>query len=563
MSDDRTPEQIAAEIIARARTENNGKAKPLKITRNQGAAILDGAFAFLKRFVAYPSEHAHVAHVLWIAHAHLMSAWESTPRLAFLSPEPASGKTRSMEVSELLVPDPVAAVNVTPAYLFRKCGSEDGPPTILFDEIDSVFGPKARENEELRALLNSGHRRGATAGRCVVRGKIVETEEISSYAAVALAGLGWLPDTILSRSVIIRMRRRAPEERIEAFRRRVHAPVGEALRRRLAGWAATILDEATDARPDMPAGVEDRDADVWEPLLAVADIAGGDWPQRARDAAVKLVAVARQAEPSLNIRLLGDLRTIFMDRLDVVLHSTPPGLPTKTILSVLPELEDAPWGDLKGKPITDHQLARRLRHYEIRSKNIRPEGGSECKGYDYAELGELWRRYLPPLADKPVASVATVESPENEAFSATDMQSGAVADSPEPSHDSPYATVPTADETACDGSSGAETPHEMGLATVATDATDLAGGGGDEPGLTWHTVDRLANEVEEWAYANRDKVRTDQASVIEAEIRRRVIGAGVLPETVAIETERVMTSLFEGREAAGALSDGKKQSCQK
>src|SRR6516162_7105364 len=179
MSDDRTPEQIAAEIIAKAKTKNNGKAKPPKIARNQGAAILDGVFVFLKRFVAYPSEHAHIAHVLWIAHTHLMSAWESTPRLAFLSPEPASGKTRSMEVSELLVPDPVAAVNVTPAYMFRKCGSEDGSPTILFDEIDTVFGAKAREHEELRALLNSGHRRGATAGRCVVRGRIVETEEIS------------------------------------------------------------------------------------------------------------------------------------------------------------------------------------------------------------------------------------------------------------------------------------------------------------------------------------------------------------------------------------------------
>jgi hypothetical protein len=124
----------------------------------------------VKRFIIYPSEHAPVAHVLWIAHAHLMSAWESTPRIAFLSPEPASGKTRSMEVSELLVPDPVAAVNVTPAYMFRKCGSDSGPPTILFDEIDTVFGAKAKEHEELRALLNSGHRRGATAGRCVVRG---------------------------------------------------------------------------------------------------------------------------------------------------------------------------------------------------------------------------------------------------------------------------------------------------------------------------------------------------------------------------------------------------------
>jgi hypothetical protein len=320
---------------------------PPHVDRGEGAALLDDVHKF-KRFIAYPSEHAQVAHVLWIAHAHLMSAWESTPRIAFLSPEPASGKTRSMEVTELLVPDPVAAVNVTPAYMFRKCGSEGSSPTILFDEIDTVFGAKAKEHEELRALLNSGHRRGATAGRCIVRGKIVETEEISSYAAVALAGLGWLPDTILSRSIIVRMRRRAPDEKVEAFRRRVHAPGGEALRRRLAGWAVTIVDEVTEARPDMPAGVEDRGADMWEPLLAIADIAGGEWPKRARAAAVALVAVTHEVEPSLNLRLVADLRTVFGETEE---------LATKTILAQLCALEDAPWKDLKGKPISDNQLA--------------------------------------------------------------------------------------------------------------------------------------------------------------------------------------------------------------
>ena len=175
---EKTPEQIAEEALAKAKGKANGKTPPPHVGREQGAALLSDVSEFLKRFIVYPSEHAQVAHTLWIAHAHVMDAW-GTPRIAFLSPEPASGKTRSMEVSELLVPDPVAAVNVTPAYMFRKCGSEDGPPTILFDEIDTVFGAKAKEHEELRALLNSGHRRGATAGRCVVRGKIVETEEIS------------------------------------------------------------------------------------------------------------------------------------------------------------------------------------------------------------------------------------------------------------------------------------------------------------------------------------------------------------------------------------------------
>src|SRR4051794_35461197 len=157
-----------------------------RFTRPSAAELLDDVHALLGRFVAYPSEAAHVAHTLWIVHAHLMEAWESTPRIAFLSPEPGSGKTRALEISELLVPRPVEAVNVRPAYLFRKVADEAGRPTILFDEIDTVFGPKAKDNEEIRGLLNAGHRRGAVAGRCSTRGKIVVTEEIPAYCAVAL-----------------------------------------------------------------------------------------------------------------------------------------------------------------------------------------------------------------------------------------------------------------------------------------------------------------------------------------------------------------------------------------
>src|SRR5262249_18568017 len=122
---EKTPEQIADEIIAEANAGPKARRKkPARVARGEGAALLEEVRGFLPRFIAYPSAHAHVAHVLWTAHAHLMEAWESTPRIAFLSPEPASGKTRSMEVTELLVPNPVAAVNVTPAYLFRKVGGE-------------------------------------------------------------------------------------------------------------------------------------------------------------------------------------------------------------------------------------------------------------------------------------------------------------------------------------------------------------------------------------------------------------------------------------------------------
>src|SRR5262249_7819392 len=174
------------------------------------ARILDAIHVFLGRLVIYPSKEACDAHVLWIAHTHCMDAWGSTPRIAFLSPEPRSGKTRALEVSELLVPNAVEAVNMSPAYIFRKIGDENGLPTLLHDEIDTLFGPKAKDNEDIRGLYNAGHRRGAFVGRCVVHGKKVLTEEIPAFSALALAGLGWLPDTLLSRSIIMRMRRRAP-----------------------------------------------------------------------------------------------------------------------------------------------------------------------------------------------------------------------------------------------------------------------------------------------------------------------------------------------------------------
>ncbi|HWC35813.1 MAG TPA: DUF3631 domain-containing protein [Mycobacteriales bacterium] len=362
------------------------------------ADLLDDVEAFVTRFVAYPSEAAVVAVVLWCAHAHLLDSFESTPRLAHLSPEPGSGKSRSLEVIELLVPRPVLAVNVTPAYLFRKVGGDEGRATVLFDEIDTVFGPKAKDNEDIRGLLNAGHRRGATAGRCVVRGKTVETEELPAYAAVAIAGLGdSLPDTIMTRSVVVRMRRRAPHERVEPFRHRLHAPEGHALRDRLERWASEVRAEVTEAWPQIPPGVEDRNADVWEPLLAVADAAGGHWPVRARVAAVTFVTQSADRAWTLGVRLLDDLRTIFdSENVD--------GLHTQTLLDRLCELEEAPWGDLRGRPLDARGLARRLKAYDVEPKPVRI-GDVVLRGYRREDLADAWSRYLPA---PPTGGVTTV-----------------------------------------------------------------------------------------------------------------------------------------------------------
>jgi hypothetical protein len=349
--------------------------------------ILDQIHGFLARFIAYPSDHAHLAHTLWVAHTHVMDAWDSTPRLAFLSPEPGSGKTRALEITELLVPNAVEAVNVTPAYLFRKVGDDKAKPTILFDEIDTIFGPRAKDNEEIRGLLNAGHRQGAMAGRCVVKGKVVTTEEIPAYCAVALAGIGDLPDTVLTRSITVKMRRRAPTEYIEPYRRRIHAPEGEKLRVELARWTSAHESRLSEAWPEMPSGIVDREADVWEPLLAVADAAGEEWPELARFAARALVTEARESPASMGIRLLSDLFEIFNG------HEV---MSTDDLLKALHGVEESPWDDLYGKPLNPRGLSQRLRKYEVSSKTVRLPVGT-AKGYARADLWDVWQRYTPEL----------------------------------------------------------------------------------------------------------------------------------------------------------------------
>lgn len=370
--------------------------------------VLANVETFLRRFVAYPSEHCAVAHVLWIAHTWVMDSWENTPRIGFLSPEPGSGKSRALEVTELLVPRPVHAVNVTPAYLFRKVSDEDGLPTILYDEIDTVFGAKAKDNEDIRGMLNAGTRRGATAGRCVIRGKTVETEELPAYCAVAVAGLNDLPDTIQTRTIVVRMRRRAPSERVEPFRHRVHEAEGHEIRERLADWITPNQASLQAAWPEMPASIEDRNADCWEPLLAIADVAGGDWPQRARRSAVALVADARgHARESLGIKLLTDCHAAFTD---VAAND----LPTENLLNTLNSYEESPWGDLRGKPLDARNLSRRLGKYGIAPHNIRAND-RVVKGYRREDFVDAWARYLAPA------------SPELSATSATSLQNGAIS----------------------------------------------------------------------------------------------------------------------------------------
>lgn len=342
---------------------------------------------FIGSFVAFPTPEARDAVALWVAHCHAIEAAATTPRLSIRSPEKQSGKTRLLEVLDLVVPRPILAVNLSVAALFRSIG--DPPPSILWDEVDALFrGGNDPGREDLRALLNSGYRRGAEVLRVVTEGKKFEVRSFPTFAPVALAGIGSPPDTISDRSIILELRRRLPDEKVRPFRRVQVEQEAAPIRERVTTWAADRVAELERARPLMPDGLSDRAADLWEPLLAVADLAGGTWPDRARSAAVALAQAGREADGSSGVKLLSDLRDVFAARPD------SDHLPSAEVVEALIGLEEAPWGDLRGRPLDARGLARRLRPFGVRPHQVRI-GAVTVKGYSRADLVDPWERYCP------------------------------------------------------------------------------------------------------------------------------------------------------------------------
>lgn len=344
-----------------------------------GSALLDSVEHFLSRFIAYPNEHARHAHTLWLAHAWRMDAWDSTPRIAFMSPEKGSGKTRALEVSQYLAPRSVRSSQASTAFVLAKI-SKEPPATLFLDEIDTVYGPRATGNEDLRSLLNAGHRRGAKAGRGTWENGTLEGQEFSSYCAVALAGLGNLPDTIADRAVVIRMKKRKRTERVEAWRERLNAGAAKDLGQRLQHWMSNVSLEYPEQMP-----VEDRAADVWEALIMVADAAGGHWPLRARNAAVAMTS--NDEKVSVGVQLLATLRTIL---------GSEAKLSTERILQELLD-SDPLWRHHhhNGDALNSRDLAKYLFPFGIKPVDVWIEGGN-LKGYRADDFADAWDRYLPP-----------------------------------------------------------------------------------------------------------------------------------------------------------------------
>ncbi|MDP9864025.1 MULTISPECIES: DUF3631 domain-containing protein [Streptosporangium] len=355
--------------------------QPRTDNSTQGAQLLDALLDALTRYVILPTPEAAHAVTLWIAATHAQPAWAHAPRLVIRGPEKRCGKSRLLDVVEATCHEPFITVNASTPAVYRSI-SED-PPTMLVDEADTIFGPKADGNEDLRGLLNAGHQRNRPAKR--YDAALNRVESIPTFAMAALAGIGAMPDTIEDRAVVVRMRRRGPGETVAPYRHRRDRPALRQLAEQFAAWLRADLATLEQAEPAMP--VEDRAADTWEPLVAVADHAGGHWPERARAAVLTLTAEADDnSETSIRVRLLADCRTVF---------GTDPALPTAVLLERLKADPEAPWADYGPTGLTARKLGVILHEYDIRSANIRFLDGTQAKGYQRADFLDSWARYCP------------------------------------------------------------------------------------------------------------------------------------------------------------------------
>ena len=340
--------------------------------------LLDDLAAFFRKHVSLP-KHADVACALWTVHTYMFEAFEHTPRLPIISPEKRCGKTTLLSALGRLVAKPLMASNITAPAVYRTV--EKFRPTLLVDEADSFL----KGNEELRGVINSGHTIGGSAIRLV--GDDYEPKSFSTFAPVAIATIGNLPDTILDRGIPVRMKRKKKGEKIARLRDAVGV---DELRQKCRRFAQDLRKPPKGSDPEVPKDLNDRAVDNWISLLAIADAAGGPWPMRARQAALALSADHdSDDDTSIRTQLLSDIREIFK-------NLSSPRIRSQALCDALAEREDRPWPEWpRGKPITPRQLARLLDPFGIKPGTKRGSG-TTFKGYDPADFEDAFGRYLPP-----------------------------------------------------------------------------------------------------------------------------------------------------------------------
>jgi len=347
-------------------------------------ALIPDLMAFIRRYVVM-DEAKLIISALWAIHTHCAPQFEQTPYLAVTSPEKQCGKSRFMEVMQLLVYRPWMTILPTEAVVFRKVHNDR--PTLLLDETDAIFQLKNGDKYEgLRAMLNAGHRNGATVPRCI--GAKAQIANFRVYCPKMLAGIGTLPDTVADRAVPIRLQRKTRDETVKRFFKREAEPEAERLVERIEAFVDAAGDTLGDARPAMPEELSDRMQEGCEPLIAIADrLRVGP---AGRDALVELLSGERlDSQETVRLRLLRDLKTIFDS------HPARRAAFTESLLDALHEMEESGWQHYYGHEFDARDLSNLLRHYDVQSTTVRQRGVAKPrKGYKRDRLEPVWARYL-------------------------------------------------------------------------------------------------------------------------------------------------------------------------
>ena len=363
--------------------DTKGQGRPLELPTIEpwpepinGADLLNDICNAVKRYLVLPDGSAE-ALALWAIHTHALECFGHSPRMAITSPEKQCGKTTTLDVLGELVARPLPTSNATTAAIFRTI--EIAKPTLLIDEADTFLG----ENEELRGVLNSGHRRGGQILRTV--GEDHEPRQFATWAPAAIAMIGRLPDTLEDRSVSIALRRRRPTERVQQFRSDRVQDLKQ-LARKIARWCDDNRQSLAASDPNTGT-LANRAADNWRPLLSIADLAGGRWPERAR--AVAEAAETAKQDQSKRTMVLSDIRDIFAAR-----HGTD-RLRSAEVAEILGAMENRPWSEWRnGKPITPAAVARLLAPFGI-VPGTKRGGEATFKGYLLSDFMEAFATYLP------------------------------------------------------------------------------------------------------------------------------------------------------------------------
>jgi hypothetical protein len=343
-----------------------------------GVKLLDHLAAFYSRYLVLP-EGAPETLSLWTFHTYSVDATHITPRLGVLSPQKRCGKTTLLAILGACSARPLPASNITPSALFRSI--EKWQPTLLIDEADT-FLP---DNPELRGVLNAGHTRGGTVVRTV--GDDHEPRAFTVFAPTAIALISKLPTTLADRAILIKMRRKLKTESVEPLR--LDKLDTTDLRRQCQRWAHDNLDALRVADPDLPATLHDRAKDNWRPLVAIADVAGGNWPELARKAIVALTS-GQLDEEEAAVLLLEDLYHIFTE-------GKLAAITCKELAIRLHDREERPWRSWgrQEKPINSRQMGVILRPFGIIAKTVHPKGQPAANGYTFAQCADAFARYLP------------------------------------------------------------------------------------------------------------------------------------------------------------------------